>query len=224
MLSEVGAGVWEAVQPLSVAGFDLGHRMTVVRLGNGDLAVHSPIAFSSAIARDVEALGPVRWIIAPNAMHDLYLHEWMEGFGEAVLLHSPALKLKGFDPKRLQGLSREAIGELQPIPIDGMPKLQEFVFHHRPSSRLIVADLVFNLAPGRGPQKWLQKLNGIYERLGPSRFFKAYISDDSAFRASILEILALNFDRLVVGHGTNVSAGAREHLSRAFSWLRLSET
>lgn len=222
MLSEVGAGIWEAVQPLRVAGFELGHRMTVVRLATGDLAVHSPIAYSTAVARDVQALGPVKWIIAPNAMHDLYLREWMNGFTTATLLHSPALKVKSFDSRRTQPLGREPLDGLQPIPIDGMPRLQEFVFHHPASNRLIVADLVFNLPPGRGLQKWLQKASGIYERLGPSKFFKTYISHNEAFARSIQEILALKVERLIVGHGSNVSSGAHEHLTRAFSWLRLS--
>src|SRR5688572_31674976 len=97
MLDEVAAGIWEATQPLRVAGFELGHRMTVIRLGNGEIVVHSPIKLSSAVAQDVQALGPVRAILAPSSMHDLYLREWMDAFRDARLFHSPALRLTGLD-------------------------------------------------------------------------------------------------------------------------------
>lgn len=222
MLTEVAAGIWEATQPLKVAGFELGHRMTVVRLGSGEVVVHSPIKLSSPVQRDVAALGPVSSILAPSSMHDLYLAEWMNAFPKAMLLHSPALNLTGLDKARTKPLTREPIGELEPIPIGGMPKIQEFAFLHRPTSRLIVCDLVFNLPPGKGFQKVLQKLNGIYEHLGPSKLFKSNISHDEAFRASIQEILSLPFDRLIVGHGSNVNSMARDHLARAFAWLRLT--
>ncbi|MEH2557552.1 hypothetical protein V1286_005081 [Bradyrhizobium algeriense] len=35
-------------------------RMTVVRLGNGDLFIHSPIAFEPALADRLQAMGTVR--------------------------------------------------------------------------------------------------------------------------------------------------------------------
>jgi hypothetical protein len=221
MLNDLAPGLWDATQPLKVAGFDLGHRMTVVRLENGNVAIHSPIKLSSAVAQDVEAIGPIEYILAPSSMHDLYLSEWMNAFPGATLYHSPALKLSKVDPARAKALSRETIGGLEPIPIEGMPKIQEFAFLHRSSGSLLVCDLVFNLPPGRGLQKLAQKLNGIYEQVAPSRFFKSYISYNEAFRGSIQEILALPFHRLIVGHGSNVNQGAREHLGRAFAWLRL---
>ena len=93
MLTTIAPGLFEATQPLRVAGFDLGHRMTVIQLPSGEVAVHSPVKLSTALARDVEQLGGslerVRWIIAPSVMHDLYLAEWMTHFSRAQLLHSP---------------------------------------------------------------------------------------------------------------------------------------
>lgn len=43
-------------------------RMTVLRLPQG-IWLHSPIAFDAALADAVAALGPVRWLIAPNKIH-----------------------------------------------------------------------------------------------------------------------------------------------------------
>jgi Domain of unknown function (DUF4336) len=44
-------------------------RMTLIRLAGGDVWVHSPTAPDTALLAAVRALGPVRWLIAPNTLH-----------------------------------------------------------------------------------------------------------------------------------------------------------
>ncbi|MGV3772246.1 MAG: DUF4336 domain-containing protein [Verrucomicrobiales bacterium] len=222
MLTELAPDLWEATQPLRVMGFDLGHRMTVVRLGSGELVLHSPIHLSSAIMANLQKLGSVSFILAPSSMHDLYLKEWMDAYPKALLLHSPALKAKGTHANRSKPIDNENLGELETAPINGMPKIQERAFLHRPSKTLIVCDLVFNLPPGRGFQKLLQKMNGIYERLGCSKFYKSYIASEENFRESVQQLLQADFERLIVGHGANVDRNAREQLHHSLSWLKLA--
>src|SRR5882724_2458763 len=41
-------------------------RMTVVQLGNGDLFIHSPIAFEPALADRLQAMGTVRHLVSPT--------------------------------------------------------------------------------------------------------------------------------------------------------------
>jgi hypothetical protein len=226
MLTPLGHNLWETNQPLKVMGFAVGHRMTVLRDANGNVAVHSPVRITSALAQDVRAVagpaGQVRWIIAPSTMHDLYLEEWASEFPDATLCHSPGMKIP-------RGISKAETLRARPLPgfegglqavfIGGMPKINEFVFHHRESGSLIVADLIFNLPPGRGMQKLLQKANGIYEVAGPSKFFRNFIANEEAFRASIQELLKLDFERVVVGHGHNLPSEGRERLRLAFRWL-----
>ena len=45
----------------------------VVRLPDGRLFLHSPIAPSDDLAREVEALGPVAYLVAPNKFHHLFV-------------------------------------------------------------------------------------------------------------------------------------------------------
>jgi hypothetical protein len=47
-------------------------RMTVVRLSNGDLFLHSPIKFDWRLANGLLALGTVRHLVSPNQFH--YAH------------------------------------------------------------------------------------------------------------------------------------------------------
>ncbi|WBU57618.1 hypothetical protein [Paracoccus sediminicola] len=57
-------------------------RMTVIRLPEG-VFLHSPIAFDAGLAEAVAALGPVRWLIAPNLIHYASVQPWLNAFPEA---------------------------------------------------------------------------------------------------------------------------------------------
>ena len=41
-------------------------RMTVVRLENGDLFLHSPIMFEATLARKLQSMGRIRHLVSPN--------------------------------------------------------------------------------------------------------------------------------------------------------------
>lgn len=55
-------------------------RMTVVRLANGDLLLHSPIAFDDALAGELQQLGTVRHFVSPNQFHYAHIGEWQKAF------------------------------------------------------------------------------------------------------------------------------------------------
>lgn len=44
-------------------------RMTIVRLPDGAVWVHSPTQMEDALAAAVRAIGPVRFLVAPNSLH-----------------------------------------------------------------------------------------------------------------------------------------------------------
>src|SRR5687767_13535583 len=122
-------GIRVANQPLRVAGFELGHRMTVVRLNDGSLVVHSPIEGNAHLTYELTAIGEVKFIIAPSKMHDLYLEDWLMRFPEARLLHSPALpqtmKMQGRASKIDENTKKLFGDELQFELIAGMPEVDE---------------------------------------------------------------------------------------------------
>jgi hypothetical protein len=51
-------------------------RMTVVKLKNGDLFLHSPIAFDAALAETLQSLGTVQHLVSPNQFHYAHIGEW----------------------------------------------------------------------------------------------------------------------------------------------------
>ena len=67
---------------------------------------------------------------------------------------------------------------------------------------------------------WYATLMGFYDRVAISRMIRwTAFTDHAAARRSLDELLALPFDRLVVGHGAPLTSGAREALIRAYGWL-----
>ena len=198
--------------------------MTVIAAADGGLIVHSPVAWNESLAGELAALGEVRAVIAPNLMHNLYLGPWRQHYPEARRLAAPGFAARyagaGFETEISTETVQALDAELDVVLIEGMPRINECVFLHRPSLSLIVADLVFNLQDIQG---WWPRiffgLNGVYRRLGPSRLFRVLIKDRAAVRRSLDRALSWEFDRIVVGHGDNLEQGGQEALRSAYDWL-----
>ena len=43
--------------------------MTVVQLRSGDLLLHSPIAFDTTLAKQLQSMGAIRHLVSPNQFH-----------------------------------------------------------------------------------------------------------------------------------------------------------
>lgn len=224
MLNQLHDGLWERDEALSVLGMSLGHRMTVARLADGSLWVHSPVAYSIELAAALGGLGAVAHIVAPNYMHDTYLEGWLPRY-PGVRFHAPRAFHKVFPQFRLTDVLAETphpawSGSIDQHVIQGIPRVHEVVFLHRAARTLIVADLAFNLGPD---MPWLSRqlcrLNGCYAHFGPSRMLKSVIKDRAALRRSLDHVLAWDFDRIVPGHGAIVEHRAKEKLREAFAFL-----
>ena len=67
MLEEWGPSLWIAEGPtVSFMTFPYPTRMVVARLSDGSAWAWSPIALTPELAGAVEAIGPLREIVAPN--------------------------------------------------------------------------------------------------------------------------------------------------------------
>ena len=83
MLAALAPGLWELDAPFSVLGMAIGHRMTVARLPDGNLWVHSPVAHSNELAAALASLGHVAHIVAPSCIHDTFLEDWFATYPDA---------------------------------------------------------------------------------------------------------------------------------------------
>jgi len=224
-LDEPGDGLWTFHRPLSVMGAEIGCRMTAVRLGNGQLLLHSPIRLTPALKERLDRLGPVRHVLAPNLDHYFFVADYHTAYPEARLYAAP-----GVAPK-LPGVRIDVVLEHpRTIPtldatltqhyFRSSSTLQELVLYHVATRTLIAADLAFNIQAGNGLLSGvLLRLNDSYKTFGPSRVCRSHIHEPRLARADLDAILALAPERIVVSHGEVLQTGAAEALRRGYAWL-----
>ena len=87
-LKAIGEDIWIVDGDIVEMNFKLTQvpfstRMTVVRLNNRDLWIHSPIHLTQELKSEIEALGNVAHIVAPNKLHYVYMEEWSQAYPTA---------------------------------------------------------------------------------------------------------------------------------------------
>lgn len=224
MLERIADGVFIDRAPVTFLGLKLEATMTVVELGAGQLLVHSPVRLTDERRAQVEALGTVAHLYAPNTMHHLRLGDWSKAFPTARVHAPPGLLRKRPDLRidRVQGSLPEPSfeGVLDELRIDGF-FLQETVLFHRPSKTLIVTDLLHNVGrPTHGWTRVYTTLAGFYGRVALSRVLQlTAFSDRVAARRSVDLVLGLPFERIIVGHGAPLLTHAKTQLEEAMTFL-----
>ncbi|WP_257460976.1 DUF4336 domain-containing protein [Archangium lipolyticum] len=223
-LTPFAEGIWLSAAPVRVLGMHLTSTMTVIRLGDGSLLLHSPVAMTPERRAAVEALGRVAHLYAPNLHHHLRIGDWARAFPEARVHAPPGMSRKRPDLRidRVHGEVAEPAfaGTVEEVAIDGF-WLKETVLVHGPARTLVVADLVHNI--GRPEHRWTRlytRLMGFHDRVALSRMIRwTAFSDRAAARRSLEAVLAHPFDRIVFGHGAPLEEGSRAALAQAYAWL-----
>jgi len=176
-------------------------RMTVIRLSTGELVLHSPAPLGPELRGELDALGPVRFIVVPAA-HGKFAADAARAYPSAELLEDPGARWQGeLDSQRVRGF-----------------RLPEVALFHRPSRSLVITDLCFNIQ--RSPHRLARaffRANGMWQRFGPSRIIRALaVSSRAELRASLERLLAWDFDRILPGHGDVVERGGPAALRAAW--------
>lgn len=215
-IRQLAEGLHVLERPQSFLGLELGARMSILQLEGGVL-VHSPVGVDPALLRH---LGTLRWALAPNLFHHLYLGSWMEAGAAGLAPPGLAKKRPELELAQLVDKPCEPFGpEVRLIPLKCFAMTQEIALLHRPSRSLILTDLLFNLSEElpfttRAAFACLCAYPGcktsLLERVGMDR---------GVAREEIAALLELDFDRLIMSHGDVVETGGKEALEKAFSWL-----
>lgn len=205
-------------------GFRFPTRMTALPLEGGGCALVSPTPIDDRMAEGLAAVGEVRYLIAPNLLHHLYLAAANARFPRAQVLAPRRLRDKRpdlrVDADLEDGLPAELGRSLSAIKIEGAPQVDEFALLHRATRTLVLTDLVFNVVRPRGVVAHLALyLMGCHGKLAQSRAWRVFVKDRGAASASVERLLGLDFEVLVPAHGEVVSADARAALRDALRWL-----
>lgn len=222
-LRSIAEDVWVCDRRFRVTGLEVGTRMTAIRLDDGGLFLHSPVALDAELREALGRLGPVRHVVAPNLHHHLYVGDY-RSLPDVRLHAAPGLAEKrkdvGFDAVLGDEAPAAWRGRIDQHCFQGAPFVREVAFFHRASGSLLLADLAFNfVACPHGPTRWWLRAMGGLGRFGPPRHVRWLMRDKAAARRSADAILRWDVQRVVVSHGVVLQQSAKRLLREAFAFL-----
>jgi hypothetical protein len=228
MLKQFGREIWtaEGADVVAMLGFRYPTRMAVIRLPGGELFIWSPVALTQGLRAEIDVLGRVRHLIAPNALHHLFIAEWKQAYPDALLYAAPGLRGKcqdlAFDDELDSAPVPAWSGEIEHVVMKGNVITSEVVFFHHASRTVIFTDLIQQFPTG-----WFSGWRAMIAKwdlmLGPEpsvpRKFRAAFKDRRGAGAALGRILASPAQKVLMAHGTPVTEDGQAYLRRAFRWL-----
>ncbi len=223
MLRELAEGLWELEgDDIQFIGFPYQLRMTVVRLSDRSLWLHSPVQLTQQRLDAVLALGPIHYLVSPNKLHHLFLADWSKAVPTAKLYGPRDLIEKRGDLPFAAPLDDTPLdawrATLDQVLVKGSFFMQEAVFLHRSSGTVILGDLIENHDPDHFNrlQRWVAKANHM---LGETPInYRLSFTDRKVARECFQRILGWPVERVIPMHGKIIEDDAAARLHEVLSW------
>jgi hypothetical protein len=188
--------------------------------------VWSPVALTEELANQVQAIGPVRYIVSPNKIHHLFLNEWADRWPDARLYAPPGLARKKPKLRFTAELGDEPdpawAVDIDQVIFRGSFAMEEVAFFHRRSRTAIICDLI-QRHPESKMSGWigmLMRLDGLVGQQGSTpREWRASFLRRGPARTALQKVLDWDADRLLIAHGECAKTEAAEIISAALSWI-----
>ncbi|MDH5559671.1 MAG: hypothetical protein OEY59_02300 [Deltaproteobacteria bacterium] len=219
MINNISDNIWIIPYQTKSMGVLFKNKSTVIRI-NGELLIISPGPWDEYLKTELEKLGALRWIFAPNSFHHLHYRSWLRASPELEAWGTKALAKKRPEIKfnHIWDGEQPFEPEVQLFGLMGIPKIDEILFYHKSSGSLIVTDLIFNELNLTGPMNWFfYSLFGIWKRTATSRLFKMCVSDKKAFKTSLESIFDLNIEQVILNHGNTLDN--KTDLVQTLTWI-----
>jgi hypothetical protein len=202
-------------------------RMTVVRLANGDLFLHSPIKFDERLANELRGLGRPRHLVSPNQFHYAHIGEWARAFPQTISWASPRVRQRARARHVDIDFTRDLVAhapdewreEIDQLLFPG-GYFKEFIFFHKASKTLILTDTVINLELDKISEPWrtASKLTGMYHPHGQIFFGMRLplLLHRQKAEAAIKKMYSWQPQRIVLSHGRCFDDNGDEVIRRIF--------
>lgn len=217
--------IWLKEYPIHYMGTRFNSRMTVIRLPDGRLIVHSPCAMDADTRAALDALGEVAFIVAPGNFHYLHVESAQAAYPRAETFICPGLERKRpeleFDWILGDRADPRWQGAIEQTLVRGTRIIWEVAFLHVPSRVLILVDALENFTDRTPGVNWLLKVwfKGIFRmwnRPKPAPEYRVGWGDRKAAGKSLKAILERDFSRVVVAHGDLIESDAKAILREAW--------
>jgi hypothetical protein len=205
--------------------------MVICRRKDGDLLIHNAIMCDSATMAQLEALGPVRWLVVPGGYHRMDLPAWTARYPNCSVIANaaatPRIRERGRvdgGPERLPVDDHVEYVPLDGVPTEGVlivrgPRAIDSLARGSPlsgattSTTLVFNDVVQNHARLRGVVGRVLGLLGSTGGPKVTGIARRFIVDDRQRCAAHLRRLATPDVHLIIpGHGELIRDRADEVL------------
>jgi hypothetical protein len=197
---------------------DFNARMSVVRVSDSKLLLHSPCEIDAPTKQAISALGEVAYIVAPGSYHYFHIPSAQAAFPDANTYICPGVERKrpdiDFDWFLADQPPAAWSDTLDQVLVRGNKYIWEVAFFHKPSQTLLLTDLIENITDQTPNTNWLLKLwwkavFHMWNNPKPAPEYQLGWKDKAAARQSLQRILDWDFDRIVLSHGDLIDKEAK---------------
>jgi hypothetical protein len=217
--------IWLREYPVRYAGTRFLARMSVLRLGSGELLLHSPCEMEASLRAELSQLGEVAHIVAPGTYHYFYVASCQAQFPKAETYICPGLERKQpdirFDWILADRPQPQWAGELDQVLVRGTRFISEVVLFDKTSRTLLLVDLVENIGDDTPGTDWVLRfwwkvVMQMWNRPAPAPEYQLGWGRKDIVGAALARILEWDFDRVVISHGDPIEADAKRVVRAAW--------
>jgi hypothetical protein len=200
--------------------------MTIVRFDNGDLLIHDPCEISDLIKREIDAIGEVRYIIAPGSYHHLFVTDFQQKYPQAETFLCPGLERKrpdiNFDWILGNRPDHRWGNVFDQVVVQGTKYMWEVAFFHKPSKTLILVDLLENIGDDfRHPTSlllrfWWKVVYRMWNNPKAAPEYQMGWGKKDIVKKALNRILSWKPERIILAHGELVESNTQSVLTSAW--------
>jgi hypothetical protein len=217
--------IWTRDYPVKLAMCPFNARMSVIRLEDGRLMLHSPCDIDDGTAAAISRLGNVCYIVAPGSFHHMHVTSAQRAFPNAQTFICPGIerKVPSLQLDWILGPRSPAAWSdtIDQVLIRGAIFMWEVAMLHKPSKTLLLVDAIEYFTDRTEDVSWqlkvCWKLLRMWNKPKPAPEYQFGWKDKVAARASLERILEWDFDKIILSHGDNILANAKQTARRAWT-------
>jgi hypothetical protein len=218
--------IWLKEYSVRYSGLDFYARMTVIRLSDGKVMLHSPSPIDNDTKIEIDAIGEVAYIVAPGSYHYFHVPAAQELYPEAETYICPGIERKCPDMEFDWFLGNRPPtiweSEFEQVLVRGTRFIWEVAFLHKASDTLILVDLIENIGDqtdgaGWGIKIWWKIVFHMWNKAKPAPEYQLGWKDKKAAKSSLEKIMSWDFDKIIISHGDLILNNAKEIALKAWS-------
>ena len=246
VIKQLNSSVTTFSAPLSRGGAEVGVRMSAIKLANNDLLLYNPTELNEETKAHLQQLGTVRYIVAPNLVHHMFIDPYPATFPGVKLIGPEGIsdkKKMAFteikDANEGNGYSAQ-IGWGNDVELQYFPDFvhKEIMLYHRPTKTLFVADMLWNLPANESYERVVDKTRvpTKHSQFSAQYAVDHYMHPDGWMAKALQWASNKQTDQLKAGlkkvvnewqaativmqHGDVITSGAHEKLESTYSWIK----